>query len=40
VARGFEVTAIFLDRLPNFGPDLLNEIVSVLVRAAKPVPPT
>jgi hypothetical protein len=35
VPRGFEVTPIFLDRLPNFGSELLHERVKVLVRAAK-----
>jgi response regulator RpfG family c-di-GMP phosphodiesterase len=33
VARGFEVTNVFLDRMRNFGPDLLNESVRVLVRS-------
>ena len=37
VARGFEVSASFLERLPNFGPDLMRESVKVLVRAAKPL---
>jgi len=36
VTRGFEVTNLFLERTRNFGPDLLNESVKVLVRAAKP----
>ena len=31
VARGFEVTAVFLERARNFGPDLLNESVRVMV---------
>jgi response regulator RpfG family c-di-GMP phosphodiesterase len=31
VARGFEVTSIFLERARNFGPDLLNETVRVMV---------
>ena len=37
VTRGFEVTGLFLERARNFGPDLLNESVKVLVRAALPV---
>jgi hypothetical protein len=37
VARGFEATSLFLERARNFGPDLLNESVKVLVRAAQPV---
>jgi response regulator RpfG family c-di-GMP phosphodiesterase len=37
VTRGFEVTSLFLERARNFGPDLLNESVKVLVRAAQPV---
>jgi len=36
VTRGFEVTNLFLERTRNFGPELLNESVKVLVRAAKP----
>jgi response regulator RpfG family c-di-GMP phosphodiesterase len=36
VTRGFEVTSLFLERARNFGPDLLNESVKVLVRAAQP----
>lgn len=31
VPRGFEVTSVFLERARNFGPDLLNESVKVLV---------
>jgi response regulator RpfG family c-di-GMP phosphodiesterase len=31
VARGFEVTSLFLERARNFGPDLLNESVRVMV---------
>ena len=31
VARGFEVTSVFLERTRNFGPDLLNETVRVMV---------
>jgi hypothetical protein len=38
VPRGFEVTAMFLDRSRNFGPDLLAEEVKVMVQAAKPAP--
>jgi len=37
VTRGFEVTSLFLERARNFGPELLNESVKVLVRAAQPV---
>ncbi len=37
VTRGFEVTSLFLERARNFGPDLLNESVKVMVRAAQPV---
>jgi len=33
VARGFEVTPVFLERARNFGPDLLNETIRVLVRS-------
>jgi hypothetical protein len=33
VPRGFEVTSLFLDRRRNFGPDLLDEIVRVIVPA-------
>ena len=32
VPRGFEVTKLFLEKLRNFGPDLLNEIVKVAVQ--------
>lgn len=35
VARGFEVTSVFLDRIRNFGPDLLNESIRVLVDAER-----
>ena len=35
VARGFEVTSIFVERARNFGPDLLNESVRVLVDAGR-----
>jgi response regulator RpfG family c-di-GMP phosphodiesterase len=37
VPRGFEVTPMFLERMGNFGPELLSEIVKVVVPAAKPV---
>jgi hypothetical protein len=37
VPRGFEVTPMFLERMGNFGPGLLSEIVKVMVPAAKPV---
>jgi response regulator RpfG family c-di-GMP phosphodiesterase len=33
VPRGFEVTQAFLERMRNFGPDLLNETVKVVVPA-------
>jgi hypothetical protein len=32
VPRGFEVTKLFLEKLRNFGPDLLNEVVKVTVQ--------
>ncbi len=35
VSRGFEVTNLFLDRSDNFGPDLLDEIIKVVVPAPK-----
>ena len=35
VPRGFEVTSMFLDRSRNFGPDLLEEIIKVVVPAPK-----
>jgi response regulator RpfG family c-di-GMP phosphodiesterase len=35
VPRGFEVTALFLERIGNFGPEMLAESVRVLVPAAK-----
>jgi hypothetical protein len=31
VPRGFEVTQLFLEKLRNFGPDLMNEVVKVAV---------
>jgi len=34
VARGFEVTAVFLERIRNFGPDLLGATVRVLTHSA------
>jgi hypothetical protein len=37
VPRGFEVTSLFLERIGNFGPGLLSEIVKVMVPAAKSV---
>jgi hypothetical protein len=38
VPRGFEVTSLFLERSRNFfGPDLMDEIVTVVVPAAEPV---
>jgi hypothetical protein len=38
VPRGFEVTSLFIDRSRNFGPELLDEVISVVVPAVKPVP--
>ncbi len=38
VPRGFEVTNVFLERIQNFGPELLGETVKVVVPAPKPVP--
>ena len=38
VARGFEVTSLFLERSRNFGPELLAETVKVVGPAAKPLP--
>jgi hypothetical protein len=35
VSRGFEVTHLFLDRSRNFGPELLDEVVNVVVPAVK-----
>jgi hypothetical protein len=35
VSRGFEVTNLFVERSRNFGPELLDEIVKVVVPAAK-----
>ena len=35
VTRGFEVTSVFLERARNFGPDLLNESVKVLMRGGR-----
>ena len=35
VTRGFEVTSVFLERARNFGPDLLNESVKVLIRGGQ-----
>jgi len=37
VPRGFEVSGSFLERIHNFGVDLLNESVKVLIPAAKAV---
>jgi hypothetical protein len=37
VPRGFEVTSLFVERIRNFGPDLLDEVVTVVVPAAQPV---
>ena len=38
VPRGFEVTSPFLERIRNFGPELLAETVKVVVPAAKALP--
>ncbi|HKT72195.1 MAG TPA: response regulator [Steroidobacteraceae bacterium] len=38
VPRGFEVTGVFLERVRSFGPDLLEEIVGVVVPAAQALP--
>jgi hypothetical protein len=35
VSRGFEVTSLFLERTRNFGPELLDEVIQVVVPAAK-----
>jgi hypothetical protein len=35
VPRGFEVTERFIERLPNFGPDLLSERVQVRIAAPR-----
>jgi response regulator RpfG family c-di-GMP phosphodiesterase len=37
VPRGFEVTNIFLERSRNFGPELLEEVVKVVVPAPTPI---
>ena len=37
VPRGFEVTNLFLERSRNFGPDLLEEIIKVVVPAPTPI---
>jgi response regulator RpfG family c-di-GMP phosphodiesterase len=37
VARGFEVSSTFVERIQNFGPDLLGETVKVMVPAARAV---
>src|SRR5262249_6548133 len=37
VSRGFEVTNLFLDRSRNFGPELLDEVIRVVVPAPKAV---
>jgi hypothetical protein len=36
VPRGFEVTATFLERIHNYGPDLLAEKIRVLAPVEKP----
>jgi hypothetical protein len=38
VSRGFEVTSLFLERSRNFGPELLDEIIKVVVPAPKAAP--
>jgi response regulator RpfG family c-di-GMP phosphodiesterase len=35
VPRGFEVTERFIERMPNFGPELLNEKVQVRIPASR-----
>lgn len=35
VPRGFEVTERFIERMPNFGPELLNEKVQVRISASR-----
>jgi hypothetical protein len=35
VPQGFEVTASFLERMRNFTPNILNELVKVLIRPSK-----
>jgi len=35
VSRGFEVTSLFLERSRNFGPELLDVIIKVVVPAPK-----
>ena len=35
VSRGFEVTSLFVERSRNFGPELLDEIIKVVVPAPK-----
>jgi CheY-like chemotaxis protein len=37
VPRGFEVTNIFLERSRNFGPELLEEMIKVVVPAPTPI---
>lgn len=37
VPRGYEVTSAFLERIPNFGPEMLNESVKVTVPAGRGV---
>jgi response regulator RpfG family c-di-GMP phosphodiesterase len=37
VPRGFEVTSLFLERSRNFGPELLEEVVKVVVPAPTPI---
>ena len=39
VPRGYEVTSAFLERVANFGPELLGERVKVTVPAARGVDP-
>ena len=35
VARGFEVTSMFLERARNFGPELLSEPIRVMVDSGR-----
>jgi response regulator RpfG family c-di-GMP phosphodiesterase len=38
VSRGFEVTNLFIERSRNFGPDLLDEVINVVVPPAQAAP--
>ena len=37
VSRGFEVTQLFLDRSRNFGQEILDEVINVVVPPAQAV---